>query len=165
MRLNAAQVHHVHGLAHDGRLTPDDVLADAQSAASPLHALFDWDLERSAQRDWLRTARLIIGAVKTETIVTHFEVEVPAYLRDRNQPARHQGYVSVTRLQQDPIAAAETMEYEIGRAKAGILRVRAVALALGLESAVDDLLAHLARVQASVPMPDARGSASAAEAH
>lgn len=161
MRLNAAQVRHVHSLAVEGRLTPDLVLADARSAASPLHSLFDWDMERAAAREWVRTARLIIGAVRIETIVNHFEVELPAYLRDRDVPTRHQGYVSVARLQTDPIAAAQTMEYEIARAKAGILRARAVALALGLESAVDDLLEHLGRVQAAVPMTDRADGAAA----
>lgn len=49
--------------APSGKLTPDDVLADAANPNSPLHPSFDWD-DTEAARNWrLNQARQLVASV------------------------------------------------------------------------------------------------------
>jgi len=63
-RLTQAQRQRIHELENSkGQITPQRVVQDAKSKKSPLHALFDWDRQRAAEKWWLHQAREILGSV------------------------------------------------------------------------------------------------------
>lgn len=76
---------------HDGRITPDIVLADARNVASPLHALYNWDADQAAHEHWLDISRRIIRSVRVvireersviRAVLISFEAERHAYAID-----------------------------------------------------------------------------------
>ncbi|MCM0751538.1 hypothetical protein DEA98_10040 [Brucella pseudogrignonensis] len=70
--------------AKDGKLTPDDVVADARNPNSPLHSFFEWDDSAAAHEHRLRQARQLIRTV----VVRYQEVEskepIRAYVNVRS---------------------------------------------------------------------------------
>lgn len=48
---------------HDGKLRPEDVVADARHEDSPTHALFEWNDRRAAEAYRLDQARYVIRSV------------------------------------------------------------------------------------------------------
>lgn len=52
----------------EGTLRPQDVVADARSAQSPLHPLFEWDDRKAATAHRLHQAKSIIKAIVVEFV-------------------------------------------------------------------------------------------------
>src|SRR4030095_4309006 len=88
-------------LEQDGRLTPDDVVAEARNPDSPLHDQFEWDLERAAMATWIRQARELITSVKVQILTQSVILHVPRYLRAPDTDKSLQGYVAVPTLMTD----------------------------------------------------------------
>lgn len=61
-----------------GVCLPSDLVDEALDPESPLHPLFDFDLERSARRDWNRQAQRII--VATRRVAEDGGVPTPAFV-------------------------------------------------------------------------------------
>ena len=131
-----------------GRLTPSVVVTDAKKKTSPLHCLFVWDMKTAAERYWLDRAREIIQNVKlvasqTETVV----IDAPHYVRDPLAGPSEQGYVSIDVLRGDPQLARASLRIEFERVIGALARARSIAVALGLQGEVEDLLVHVIRVR------------------
>lgn len=146
VRVRLAQLEKAHG-----RLTPAVVVADARQKKSPLHDLFSWNVEEAAQKYWLHRAREIIQSVRlvsseTETVT----VDAPFYVRDPSLLPSEQGYVSIATLQKNPVQARESLRLEFERVTGALTRARSIAAALGLESEVEELIAHVTRVKERV---------------
>jgi hypothetical protein len=133
--------------ATHGRLTPAVVVDDARLEDSPLHAYFDWDVDRSAMRYWLHRARVLIHSVRVEVTTERITVKAPYYVRDASLSAKEQGYVSVASLQKDPVSARASLREEFARVESALARARSIAAALGLERDLDDLIDHVMRVK------------------
>src|SRR5688572_23670971 len=114
----------------EGTITPEVVVEDAKNPDSPLHGLFDWNLETAAHKFWLDQARTLIKSVQVKITNETFTVKVPMFLRDPNQPSKEQGYVSVLTLQKNPAQARDTMRAEFARVESALERARSVAGAL-----------------------------------
>jgi hypothetical protein len=147
MKLTEPQIERLKSLEVDGRLTPGAVLADARSPESPLHVLYDWDVERAAHRAWIARTREIIGAVVYHITTSMIDVKVPGYVRDPSLPSKIAGYRTLTSLQTDPEAAAEALRDELTRAAGTVHRARVIAVALGLQDRLDDLLTQITGLQ------------------
>lgn len=134
--------------SHGGVLRASDVVADAKNPDSPLHELFDWDVERSAERHWIERARQIITSVKV--VIKHDRTAVSAvyYVRDPNIEAGKQGYVSITSVSQDKEKAREVAAREFASAMSALHRARSVAMALGISPELDDVLITLQSLKA-----------------
>ena len=85
-----------------GGVTPDALLADAESAASPLHSEFIWDDREAAQEHRLNQARYIL-----RSITVRFEEDKPAVrafepivVRVEGQKER-QSYEHIARIMDD----------------------------------------------------------------
>jgi beta-xylosidase len=115
-----------------GRLTPDMVIADAKQPESPLHAEFEWDLDKAAYRNWVDTARRLIRSVhyvvEEETVL----VRVPEFVRDPRVAEDAQGYVSVVVLRTDRKLAVEVMRDEVARVEAALRRMLRYSEVLGV---------------------------------
>lgn len=145
MKLSQAQLARIKALENrKGQLTARRVLEDAKDADSPLHALFDWDIQQAAERWWLHRARLIIGAVTIQ--VTHHSsvVKTPCYVVDTT--TKVEGYRSVVSLKKDPEAARESLVYTLETAAGHLRRAYELAAPLGLQKEIDVLLEQIAGV-------------------
>ena len=123
-----------------GVLRPFDVVQDARQPDSPLHELFEWDVEEAAQEHWMHTARRIIASVKvnitTETIV----LKAPAYVRDPRLQGKEQGYLETSKLRTEHEIAKEVLAGEVQNVISALRRARNVAAALDMESEIDRLM-------------------------
>lgn len=123
-----------------GILRPVDVVEDAKDPDSPLHELFNWDVEEAAFEHWIHTARTIIARVKinitTETIV----LKAPAYVRDPTLHGREQGYRETVSLRTDKDMAREVIAGEVQNVISALRRARNVAAALEMETEIDRLM-------------------------
>jgi hypothetical protein len=123
-----------------GVLRPFDVVQDARQPDSPLHELFEWDVEEAAQEHWMHTARRIIASVKvnitTETIV----LKAPAYVRDPRLHGREQGYLETIKLRTEHEIAKEVLAGEVQNVISALRRARNVAAALEMEDEIDRLM-------------------------
>lgn len=122
-----------------GRLTPELVVEAAKSKDSPLHTHFTWDVKKAAHERWIDQARTLIRSVKVEITTTQFTVRAPAYVRDPAAAADEQGYASLGRLRTDEDLAREAVVYEFSRASAALARAKAVAAALDLSDAIEEV--------------------------
>jgi hypothetical protein len=123
-----------------GILRPSDVVEDARREDSPLHQLFNWDVEEAAYEHWMATARKIIASVKvnitTETIV----LRAPAYVRDPSLHGRDQGYRETVSLRTDTDMAMDVLSSEVQNVISALRRARNVAAALEMEDQIDRLM-------------------------
>lgn len=127
-------------LAQHGRITPAAILADAKQTESPLHELYDWDVQRAAEAHWLQRSREILRMVKVVVHLEETSVRIPAYVRDNNSSPKEQGYVSLDTLVLDTTAARRTLIIELGRVVSMLERARKIAIGLDLDQEVNQLL-------------------------
>jgi hypothetical protein len=146
MRLTRAQIAAIRTLENRrGQLTPRQVVAAAKHKDSPLHALFDWDVQQSAERWWLHRARVIIGAVTVQVETQEFSYKASAYMVDMS--VEGQGYRSVAALKTDEANARESLIYTLEMAAGHLRRSLDLAAPLGLSKEIDRLLREIAGVQ------------------
>ena len=70
-------------------LTAEDVVEEAKKSNSPLHDLFDWDVEKAAMQHWLNQARSLIRHCTVTMPEDKAEAKVPKYVSlgtDRKKP-------------------------------------------------------------------------------
>lgn len=126
-------------LANNGRLTANDVVEDAKNPESPLHDMFDWNVDRAAHQHWLRRAREIIVSIKVVEKVQEERIECVYYVRDPHQEHDQQGYVSLTTLKSEEQLAMDALRQEFLRAKAIFKRARDLSDVLEIRSDVVDV--------------------------
>lgn len=136
-------------LEHDGKLTPDVVVAEANDPDSPLHRHFTWDDSEAAAKQRLHEARQLIRSVRVEVKTETLTIAAPMFVRDPTADGRQQGYVTVASLRPNEDLAREVIVTEFGRAAAALARARAVAAALGMAEQIKEVegrVAHLSQV-------------------
>ncbi len=126
-----------------GRLTPDDVVADARDPASPTHSYFTWDDTKAAEAYRIDQARSLITMVRVVIKVEHTTIRSVCYVRDPALDNTTQGYVSVKRLRTDADAARDALVAEFSRVADMLRRARELAVALHATEEVEALLASV----------------------
>lgn len=151
MRLSQGQQKYVKELSlrNGGLLTPDLLVSDAQKKNSPLHSLFEWDVNKAAMAQWIATARTIIASVHVTVTEHSIVVPTPAYVEDPDKPRGAQGYVSTFTLRSDKEKARRVLVRELERAESYMQRAYTVAAAVGLSGEVESLLAQVRRIARS----------------
>jgi hypothetical protein len=139
------QLHELHGT-----LTPDLVVEDAKRPDSPLHELFDWDVQRAAEAHWREVARQLIRNVRVVITNESRTIKAPYFMRNPECGAREQGYTSVVRVRNDAEIAREVVLEECGRVYASLTRAQAVAAAVGVEHDILQLLQMTLNVRLSL---------------
>lgn len=146
MKLTRAQIAAIQALENDrGQLTPGQVVEAARDKRSPLHTLFDWNVNTAAEQWWLHRARVILGAVKIQVVTQEFNYKAPAYVVDTE--AEGQGYRSVVSLKSDTDSARESLIYTLEVAAGHLRRAQDLAQPLGLAAEIDHLLTEIAGVR------------------
>ena len=136
---------------NQGVLTPDDVVKDASSKTSPLHAYFTWDDSEAAHRYRLDEARSLIRNVKVEVTTTSSRIAAPFYVRDPRVGPENQGYGSIAEIRDERDVAADSLRYEFDRAIGLLKRAVDIAEALGIADQVQDLLNQAQVIHRSIP--------------
>ena len=126
--------------ANGGRLTPDDVVADAKKADSPLHPFFEWNKTKAAHAYWLEQARTLITSVVVMQKTEKVAVSTVFYVRDPTVKHNEQGYVSIETIRSDADMARDFLAEEFGRAASALARAKAYAKVLKFEEDVDHVI-------------------------
>lgn len=129
---------------NNGLLEPDHVVDDSRrDKNSPLHGMFDWNIESAARKHWIDTARAIIASVYVVVRTEKVEIKVPCYVRDVSRPSREQGYVSVESLRSDEDLSRATLIAEFTRVGDLLRRARGLAVALNVSDDVDRMITDI----------------------
>lgn len=126
--------------ARGGRLRPEDVLADAQDEDSPLHDQFQWDDQKAGHAWRIAQARELITSIKVTVTTETRSVRSVCYVHDPSLPSGEQGYVSIRRLQSDEEMTRKALCDEFRRAGDLLMRARTLAVALGAEAEIEQLI-------------------------
>lgn len=126
--------------ANGGILRPDDVVADAKSKSSPLHAFFEWDVRKAAAKHWIEQARELITSIRVVVTTENKRINSVYYVRDPSQPSHLQGYTNIHRLRSSSDAAREAIIEEFRAAGDRLRRARELAVVLGAEAEVERLI-------------------------
>ena len=111
---------------HEGKISPELVVEAAQDPESPLHKLFEWDLEKAAHRWHIRTAQKILSYKYTEITETT-TITAVAYVRDPRCAYDEGGYVSVEHVKSEKDLARKVLLMECARIDASLERSRELA--------------------------------------
>lgn len=153
-RITQRHIDYLQTLEKKGKLTAEQVLADAKLPESVLHDLYDWDPARAAEQFWLDRTRAIIRVVKIIVISEQHTFRLPKYVHDATVSGKTQGYVSIEAVRLDPALAQRTLIAELSRVTSALRRARVVAVALNLEGDVDDLLETVSGLQVVITPAD-----------
>ena len=118
---------------HEGKITAGMVVEAARNPESPLHKLFEWDLEKAAHRWHIRTAQRILSYKYTETTETT-EITAVAYVRDPRCAGDEAGYISVERVKSEKDLARDVLFMEFARIDGSMGRVSELSHFFGLDS-------------------------------
>lgn len=133
-----------------GRITAAAVVDAARDPNNPLHAAFDWNVERAAEQHWLDTARRLISAVRVNISIGSRVVSAVCYVRDPTLDTRQGGYRELTTIAARRDDAVAVVEMELARIAAAIQRARSIAAVLDLEGELEALLGDLTLVRAKI---------------
>jgi hypothetical protein len=125
---------------HGGVLRPSDVVEDARDPSSPLHELFEWNVDDAAYEFWLQTARKIIASVKVNIVTETIALKAPAYVRDPRMHGREQGYIATVSVKTDRDVALEVLSAEVNNILSALRRARNVATALDMDDELNALM-------------------------
>lgn len=131
--LSAAGLAELARLSGENRLTPDDVVAEAQNPASPLHDRFTWDDAEAAHLHRLNEARTLIRGVRIVIEVRDVQFKVPRYVHVSDE-ASAQGYRDALALRKNRPEARRVVAQEVKNALGACRRAANLAVALGLDS-------------------------------
>lgn len=136
-----------------GEVTADIIIDDARDPDSPLHAEFEWDLEKAALNHWRERARKLITEINFKVVKRKNQIptEVVAYVRNPDKPHREQGYISTVVVKNDKEMARRVVVQECERAMAGFERVYKVAEAVDISlSEVESIIARIKGIRTAI---------------
>lgn len=149
-KITEAHVTHIISLERQGRVTPDTILDDAKRPESPLHNLYDWNVEKAAQAHWLERTREIIRLIRVVVTTETITVRPPRYIKDPGIPANEQGYVALHTLRVDPTLARRALITELERVTSSLIRAQRIAAGLELDDQIAGILAQVSGLRTIV---------------
>ncbi len=63
------ELHRLATINGNSGLTPENIVAEAQKADSPIHGWFQWDIKLAAESHWKQQARMLCNAISVEVIM------------------------------------------------------------------------------------------------
>jgi hypothetical protein len=139
-----------------GHIEPSEVVAAARNPRSPLHDEFEWEVGKAAQQSWLDHARRLIRLVKIEVTIENRVYRSVAYVSDPERDSKSRRYIDVTVAGARRATARAIITAEMERITAAIRRARELAMVLGLDQMLDELLADVDQIRALAQEPRKR---------
>jgi hypothetical protein len=118
---------------HEGKHSPDIIVAEAFDKNNKLHECFNWDNDSAGHQYRLDQARALIRVVRIHITTTRRRIDSIAYVRDPAASPHEQGYVSIITVKKSHTDALAVLEAELSRVQSLIDRARDIAETLGLE--------------------------------
>jgi hypothetical protein len=119
-----------------------------QAKADPNHILhkeFDWDVQRSAEREWDRRAAELIREVKAFVTYEDRVIAVPYYVSD---PSTDESlYTTTARVAKSGTMSQHVLKRELAGIKAAINRALGLAMAFNLKSSFERMLDEVVRIE------------------
>lgn len=140
-----------------GVVRPQDVVREAASPSHELHGVFNWDDKTAAHEHRLEQARELIRSVRVVVTTEKKQVEVVYYTRDPRLPTTEAGYIALPKLQTDAEIARQAIAAEFGRSLAALRRARDLAIALGADTKIDNLIEAIEALAGELPQLRAVG--------
>lgn len=134
--------------SRDGILRPTFVFKNARDPQSPIHRYFTWNVEEAARKRNLDEARKLINYYKFKITVENCEVKIPVYVHHHVRLRGVEGYENIETIKKGPESDKKSLLlYDIKQIESAILQARAMAIYLGLEKYVNDLLRSICTFQ------------------
>lgn len=149
-RISKAAAERINELAkrHNGNITPDIVVEDAKNTDSPLHGLFEWDVEKAAMQHWIETARWAIRQVRIVVNTDVREISTVAYVRNPSSERDQQGYRATLEVPERQRGAV--IAYELERIEGILKRTLDVAEVYGAQEEVKNAIRHVVNARKRV---------------
>jgi hypothetical protein len=129
---------------HGAPLLPQHVVVDAKDPSSPLHELFDWDVQSAAEKHWEATARQIIICVRTEIVKSDRPLSVRAY----THPAtKEPGYHHISEVAANKDLAMNTLLSHFKRAADVLRSCYELAVSFDMEDEVQELIDQVTKTK------------------
>ena len=97
----------------NGDLVVDDIIEEAKSPKSPLHDVFEWDLEKAAYSEWQSTARRLIREYKFIVVTEEVVRYAPEWVSKSD--AKTPTYTRTSIVARDRARSLDTLQDEIAR--------------------------------------------------
>lgn len=140
----------------DGHIEPSVVVAEARDPKCILHDEFQWGLQDAATAHWIDTAKRLIRFVKVEVTIEDRVFRSVRYVADPAREQKSKRFVDLTIAGRSRAMAREILQAEMERVISAIRRAREIALVLGLDRELDELLADVNRIRAKAKAPRKR---------
>lgn len=128
----------------NGRLSPEIVVNDARNPSSPLHDMFEWDVDKAAYSHWIERAREILRTVKVKVTIEERTLTVPKYVHDP-YAKNEQGYEDVLVIRNSKQWSSDAVDLEIARLRAAIKKAHDMAVLYGYEDRFFDVMNEIVR--------------------
>ncbi len=129
--------------ANGGRITPQEILTDAENPDSPIHHCFEWNDKEAAQLHRLNQARSLIRSCRVVFKTDTTKIKSVAYVRDPTRDAKDAGYISVNRVKNNTEISRDVLLQEFSRAAAALARAKRLAQVFGMAEKIDDFLREI----------------------
>lgn len=139
-----------------GHIEPEAVVKEARDPGSPLHDEFEWDTSKAAKQAWIEQARRLIRLVKIEIIIENRVYRSVNYVSDPSRDQKSRRFIDVTIAANQRSTARAIIVAEMDRITAAIRRARELAMVLGLDPLLDELLSDVNTIRAVAQEPRRR---------
>lgn len=91
-------------LSTNGRITPEEIVADAKRITSPLHDAFEWDNSEASRKYRLNQARMLLGYIEVEIRISASESKnYRAYLGVKQDKGVNKMFIDVENVMKSDI--------------------------------------------------------------
>ena len=134
-------------LEKDGRLNKHDVVDAARDPKSALHRHFTWSDKRCGELHRAEEALSLIESYHVQMVIVDQVIDdLPFYVNDPSKTAKDPGHIALPKLQEDRRLGLIALRNEAERVHSALTRARGIAVALGLQSELENMLIDMSSI-------------------
>lgn len=132
-------------------VTPEKLVSVAKDPKHPAHKfIYNCTVNEAAHKWYLERARVLISGVLYKHETETRTVVCPYYIRDPSSKPNEQGYRSIVSLKEDEHDAHAAIAAEFARAGSHLRRARDLAIVLGFEGHIENLIENLEHISEEI---------------
>jgi hypothetical protein len=137
-------------MADSNRLSARNVVDEARNKKNALHAYFEWDDAKAADRHRLDQARRLISSFEIVMVRNEKSYRVQEFVESTRKPEDKQGYVSLDSIVDDRQAARDFIEREMQLAENYVAKCVDFAAVLDLTKRVEGLIEDIQDLRSDI---------------